>query len=167
MSQQRNQNNPSARPILPESYGISQQREGLLPWTFVDTRMAEARNYWLATASPNRRPHVSPVWGLWLNGIFYFATDSDSRKARNLSYNHMASVHLESGDEVVILEGMVSKVQEPGLILKLNEQYLAKYNVNLTGNPIHQLIPEKALAWREPDFPSTATRWLFSDDESN
>jgi hypothetical protein len=55
---------------------------------------------------------VSPVWALWLDGRIHFATDAASLKARNLSRDPSCSVHLESGDDVVIADGSVERVRD-------------------------------------------------------
>jgi hypothetical protein len=60
---------------------------------------------WLGTTRPDDRPHVMPVWGVWIDDIVYFGTAPDSVKALNLASNPAAVVHLESGNDVVIVEG--------------------------------------------------------------
>jgi len=135
---------------------------GLLPWSFVSEKMASAWNYWLATASPDGKPQTAPVWGIWVKEQFYFSTAKRSRKARNLAVNPQLSVHLESGDEVVILEGRVEKVHAGAWLDHLDQTYHTKYNVHLTTqNPVYRLAAETAFAWRERDFPTSATRWRF------
>ena len=32
-------------------------------------------------------PHTMVVWGIWLDGAYYFSTSATSRKARNLQQN--------------------------------------------------------------------------------
>src|SRR5205823_8491316 len=118
----------AGRPEMPSGYGINRATdEGLLPWSFVQERLTTARNYWIATARPDGRPHVAPVWGLWLDEAFYFSTDPASRKARNLQASPALVVHLESGDDVVILEGTAERVADPYLRDRFAEAYDAKY----------------------------------------
>src|SRR4051794_40830493 len=93
------------RPGMPEGYGISRESDGLLPWSWAEERLEASHNYWIVTASPDGRPHAMPVWGVWTGGALYFATSRASRKGRNLAANPRLVVHLESGDEAVILEG--------------------------------------------------------------
>jgi len=154
--------NPRAdRPSIPVSYGIqpAPSGEGTLPWSFVGERMKAARNYWVVSSSREGRPHAAPVWGIWAEGTFFFATDAASRKARNLHLNPQVVVHLESGDEVVILEGRVEVVDDKSLQARLDAIYFAKYAFHMEGGPIYRVQVEKALAWRERDFPSSATRF--------
>ncbi len=136
-----------------------------MPWEWAETRLVASRNYWIASSRPDGRPHVMPVWGVWLAGALLFATDRKSRKAKNLAANPFVSVHLESGDEVVILEGRAVEVSDPAVLRPYAEAYDAKYayrpDVTDTGNVTLMVRPVRAFAWREADFPSSATRWEF------
>lgn len=151
------------RPHMP-GYGIAAETAGtgLLPWSFVEERMAAARNYWIASTRPNGRPHVAPVWGLWHEGRFYFSTGERSRKGRNIRRLPAVSVHLESGDEVVILEGRAVEVNDKELLKAFDKAYKKKYGMAMQGpGIILTLNLHKTFAWREKDFPESATRWIF------
>ena len=108
-----------------------------------------------------------PVWGLWLDGAFYFGTGRRSRKARNLAANPEIVVHLESGDDVVILEGRAEEVNEASDKTRVGAAYAAKYNENVDGgsadSPLYTVRPRTAQSWRERDFPTSATRWTFDE----
>jgi hypothetical protein len=148
-------------------YGVqpADKGAGLLPWSFVDEHMREAHNYWVVTTRPEGAPHAAPVWGLWHEGAFYFSSGDESAKAHNLAKNPAAVVHLESGDQVVILNGAVSQItgeNEAPLLKILEKDYKKKYQVGFLGlGNIYRFTVHKALAWREGDFPSSATRWTF------
>ena len=155
--------NKVSRPHMPD-YGILPENEGvgLLPWSFVEERMESARNYWIASTRPDGDPHTAPVWGLWHQGAFYFSTGDQSVKGRNVSANPKISVHLESGDEVVILEGEVNEVKDNEVLKSLDQAYNKKYDLDMQGpGLIFLLSARKAFAWREKDFPQSATRWIF------
>jgi general stress protein 26 len=146
-------------------YGIADANAGagLLPWSFVEEHMVKSRNYWIGSAKPDGRPHVAPVWGLWHAGAFYFSTGSASQKGRNIAANAAITVNLESGDDVVILEGIAEKVSDKALLTALDKDYKQKYGFPMQnpGGPIYNLKVQRAFAWREGDFPSSATRWIF------
>lgn len=151
------------RPYAP-GYGIRSGDEGMLPWRFVDERMAEARNYWVATTRPDGRPHVTPVWGLWVDGTFYFGGEPRSRKIRNLAHNLNVAVHLESGADVVILEGVAEAISDPdpALSQRVSAASAAKYGMHsgsIEGS--YAVHPRVVLAWSERDVGETATRWTF------
>ncbi len=110
-----------------------------------------------------------PVWGLWLEEAFYFSTDTASRKGRNLAANSYAAVHLESGDDVVILEGRVEEVADEALLNRFADAYDVKYDirpdVSSAAARVYRLPPKVAFAWREKDFPTSATRWSFDENQ--
>jgi Pyridoxamine 5'-phosphate oxidase len=151
---------PTARrPTFAPSYGISEKPEGLLPWSWAAERLASARNYWIVTASPDAGPHAAPVWGLWLGDAFLFGTSPTSRKGRNLAHDPRVTVHLESGDEVVILEGEV-------VSFRLNDELADTYKEKYAFRPDpadgwNRVEPKRVFAWREEDFPQSATRFDF------
>jgi len=151
------------RPKMPAAYGIHSPTEeaGLLSWSFVSSRMEAARNYWIASASKEGRPHTAPVWGLWHRDAFYFSTDRNSRKGRNVAAQGTVIVHLESGDEVVIIEGGAEMVNDSTLLGELDDLYFKKYSYHLDAGMTYKIYPRIAMAWLERDFPVTATRWTF------
>ncbi|MBM3948047.1 MAG: pyridoxamine 5'-phosphate oxidase [SAR202 cluster bacterium] len=147
-------------------YGVHRGEVGLLDWDAVRERLAKARNYWVATTRSDGGPHVVPVWGLWLEKAFYFSTDSASRKGRNLAVDPRVVMHLESGDEVTILEGRAERVAEASVLGRFADAYEAKYKfrpeVSSAASSVYRVRHEAALAWEEKDFPRTATRWSFA-----
>lgn len=152
----------SDRPRMSAGYGVGDPQYGFEPieWPWVVERVSSARNYWVATTRADGSPHLSPVWGVWQNDAFHFFTDPDSLKARNIRRNPRAVVHLESGDEVVIMEGTLESVAATPDIVS---GYESKYGIPLGDEPegLYRLNLVKVLAWLESDFPKTATRWRF------
>jgi general stress protein 26 len=145
-------------------YGIETQTDSLLTWDWVTTRLDSARNYWIASTRPDGRPHSAPVWGVWLDGALYFGTNRSAVKARNLAARADVVVHLESGDEVVILEGKAVDASDTPLMPRINARYKAKYDFDPGAEPSPEALtlcvrPQIVLAWLEHDFIKTATRW--------
>ena len=150
---------------MPDSYGIKEPKDGkgFLDWQHVVEHMQAAHNYWVVTTGKGR-PHTMPVWGVWVNDAFYFGTDRRTRKARNLTANPAVSVHLESGNEVLILEGAGIEITDKKQIAAMDAAYYKKYKTHPLEIPgdivIYEVKPRVALAWSESNFPATATRWL-------
>ena len=68
-------------------------------------------------------------------------------------------MHLESGDDVVMLFGEFETVNATDPVAR---EYQAKYGMSGDGSETaFRLRPSKVIAWREHDFPSSATRWRF------
>jgi hypothetical protein len=104
------------------------------------------------------------VWGLWFEGSFYFATSPSSVTGQNISTNPSLSVNLESGDDVVILEGTVEVVSDPAVLSQLDEVYYKKYSYHLIhedGGLVYTLRHKVAFAWLERDFTGSATKYRF------
>lgn len=154
-----------SRPSIGKAYGLARRTRGLLSWTWARRRILGAHNYWVATTRPDGRPHAMPVWGVWLDEAFVFSTERRSRKARNLARRPQIVVHLESGAEVVILEGRVREVTDPARLERYVRDYHAKYRFrpdDFDVRPVtYEVRPRTAFAWRERDFPTSATRWRF------
>jgi PPOX class probable F420-dependent enzyme len=154
------------RPRMPDAYGIARDDQGMLPWDWVTGRLEQARNYWVITTRPDGRPHAAPVWGVWQDGAFLFSTDPASRKGRNFARRPEVVVHLESGDDVVIIEGVVEHLTDAAALAAYASAYEAKYGVRLdtddTSAGNYRVRPMTVQAWREQDFPATATRWRFT-----
>jgi hypothetical protein len=149
------------------NYGVMpDQTEAMLTWDWVDARMRSARNFWLCTSCPDGKPHAVPIWGVWVEGNFYFSTGRSSVKARNIRSDNRVVLHLESGDETLIFEGgLVESNEEPALQAAIVRAYVGKYAVDPEAEDLdaiqYRLQPTKVMAWLESDYPATATYWLF------
>jgi Pyridoxamine 5'-phosphate oxidase len=146
---------------MPEGYGIAEGDHGQVAWSWVERECTRARNYWICTTRPDGRPHAMPVWGLWLDGSVVFSTDPESTKARNFSARPETVIHLESGDDVVVLEGRI-EAMDRGLLPEFVKRYEKKYSFRPSESEtagVYQLRPHLVLAWREKDFPTSATRF--------
>lgn len=154
-----------SRPEALKGYGVLEV-EGNLHWSHAEERLGRARNYWIATTRPDGGPHAAPVWGVWVEGSLYFGTGRGSVKGRNLTHNPELVVHLESGDDVVILEGEVQEVRDRASFEAIDAAYQAKYSMGVLeagddGAVWYVVRPRRAHAWLENDFLNTATRWRF------
>jgi nitroimidazol reductase NimA-like FMN-containing flavoprotein (pyridoxamine 5'-phosphate oxidase superfamily) len=155
------------RPEMPQGYGVPEGAQGLLPWAHAHERLEKARTYWICTTRPDGRPHSSPVWGVWLRNMLYFDGSPATRRVRNIKANPAVSVHLESGDDVVIVEGEAHEVHHPdhAITTQLAAMYAAKY---AGYNPapdswdhggLYAITVHKVIAWT--NLAKDPTRWLF------
>ncbi|HZT44623.1 MAG TPA: pyridoxamine 5'-phosphate oxidase family protein [Gaiellaceae bacterium] len=161
----------ASRPVMPTGYGVPETGEGLLEWGWAVERLVPAHNYWFGTTRPDGRPHAMPAWGVWIDGALYFEGSPLTRRARNLADNPAAVVHLESGDEVVIVEGEASEAgaQARQLAERLAAEFAAKYGATKweyrpppeqwDRGGLWLLRPVVAFGWS--DFPRDVTRWHF------
>ncbi len=147
---------------MPAGYVPKGTKPKFLPWDWVTERLERSHSYWICTTRSDGRPHAVPVWGVYADSAIVFSTDPDSVKARNLKRNPAVTIHLESGDEVVIAEGTIQVIT---LNSTIDDAYNKKYKMRLSTFPapvaLFSLKPRVVLAWREKDFVTSATKWSF------
>jgi pyridoxine/pyridoxamine 5'-phosphate oxidase len=154
---------PKPSPVrMPAGYVPKGTKPKFLPWTWVTQRLESSHNYWICTTRADGRPHAVPVWGVFVDGLLVFSTDPASVKARNMQRNPEIAVHLESGDEVVIVNGTVERI---ALTQSIDDAYNRKYKMRLSEFPgpssIYAVKPKVVLAWTEKEFVTNGTRWEF------
>ncbi|HMO56958.1 MAG TPA: pyridoxamine 5'-phosphate oxidase family protein [Roseiflexaceae bacterium] len=136
-------------------------------------QLEAAKVYWIASVRPNGRPHVSPVWGIWLDEQFYFDGSPETRRMRNIAVNPAIAVHLDSrndGAEVVMLEGHAHLVEQPPRLLteRIAAAYTTKYIAEkYAPSPdtwdqggLYVVAPTVVIAWT--NFQKNPTRWRFA-----
>jgi hypothetical protein len=155
------------RPVMP-GYGVAakDEGEGLLPWSWAEQRLTDAHNYWLATARPDGKPHLMPLWAVWVDGCLVFSTGARSRKASNLRAGPRCSISTERADETVIVEGVARELDPAAIPDAARAAYKAKYGWELSPalGPIFAVYPSTVfgLIEHEDQFAASATRWTFS-----
>ena len=131
------------------------------PWSRVEGVLADSRNYWIGTAGLDGRPHAAPVWALWRDGLIYFSTGRESRKARNIATNPNIVVHIEApSGEIVIVEGRAEELSEEARLKPAWDAYKQKYNWDVSAYPFFVVHPKVAFSFEE-QLGETATRWTF------
>jgi hypothetical protein len=149
--------------IAHPEYGVPEDTSNLVPWSWVQERFASEPNYWVSTTGPDGAPHVRPVWGVFVEDVIHFGGGPRTRWSRNLAANRRVSVHLESGSQVVIAEGVVDRIDDvtDPRLPPIDDAYEAKYKMR-HGPPIWVLRPEVVFAWTE--FPKDTTRFRFDSE---
>jgi pyridoxine/pyridoxamine 5'-phosphate oxidase len=153
----------ASRPHMP-GYGIPKAKKGLLPWSWARQRLERSHNYWITTVRPNSSPHTMVVWGLYVDGRFYFSTGRQSRKARNLAGNPHCIIATENAAEAVIVEGTARPLKNLPQRKAFFSRYAKKYNFDMAAfqnEPILEVRPQVAFGLFEKKFMGSATRWKF------
>ena len=159
-------------PYFPEGYIDPNQIEGFLPWSYAEERLKRARAYWVGTVAAGGQPHITPIWGVWLDGALYFEGSPQTRRGRNIAANSKIVVHLdgnENGEDVLILQGEAHKVLKPerSLTGRLSAIFSEKYAYeNYSPAPdawddggLYRMKPHLAIGWTK--FLRDPTRWIF------
>jgi hypothetical protein len=154
------------RPDMPEGYlGAAP-----LPWVWAEEQLVDARNYWVTTIGASGRPHVRPVWGVWLDDTLQFSTGA--RHAQNIARDPRVTVNLEDADECVIVEGTAHAETAEAARAAFAAEYEPKYDWKMSldfVDVVYIVRPTVAFGWFSHDiarestlFQATATRWRFS-----
>lgn len=144
-------------------------------WSAVIGELARPRNYWLNTINRDNSPHPSPVWGVTLDEHLYFYTSRITVKARNLTRDARAAIHLESAEDVVIVHGLAVDLGVPSLSNEVMNALRAKYDEpgdsdylplsDASYDVLFRFDAHRALLWRLADFDSSQRRWTAPSTE--
>lgn len=157
------------RPTVPSDYGIPAELPvPLAAFDVTRSKLASARNYWVSSSSRAHGAHAAPVWGVWVDDELWFSTDARSAKGRNLREDPRVSVHLESGDDVVVVRGRVERIpHEHPDARRFVTAYETKYEMTFPdplpeAYAVWRVRPGHVLVWTEADFATSAVRWGFA-----
>jgi general stress protein 26 len=153
------------RPTMPKDYGVPEDEAGMIEWSHASAILTGATMYWVCSIRPDGRPHVVPVWGAYEDEVLYIETGGhDTRKAKNIDANPHVVIHVEKGEDVVIVEGTAARPTEiaPATFERIQAAFKAKYNSYVPETyreGTHVVAPRVMFAWNA--FPKTPTRWTF------
>lgn len=157
------------RPWMP-GYGIlpADQGSGLMAWPAAERRLTGSHDYWLATVTPDGRPHVMPVWGVWLDGRLWFSSGMRSRKARNLAAEPRCTLTTDDARNPVVVDGLAEQVTDragiEAFVAAVNGKYGDGVSVEFLDpavNGTFSVRPVWVFAISEDDFSGSPTRWRF------
>jgi hypothetical protein len=128
---------------------LYRQRSDLAPlaWSWVDRQLTDAGTYWVV-GQLDGRPHPRPVWGVWQQERLHLSIGSPTVR-RAIEQQPAVTVHLDSGTDVVIVEGLVAPAAAtaPSVLEAYNRKYDYDYQVGQFGE-LTTVLPGKVLAWR-------------------
>ncbi|MGH2536686.1 MAG: pyridoxamine 5'-phosphate oxidase family protein [Candidatus Promineifilaceae bacterium] len=120
-------------------------------WRALEARLGRETTIWVATVRANGRPHLTPVWYVWMEGLVYIAIESDSQKFANLQANQAVALALPDTDKVILIEGEAHAAGR-ALADKLGEHFFNKYEWDFRYDDtaawqLVEITPRKILAW--------------------
>ena len=140
-----------------------------MDWPEVAARLASSRNYWLGTTTPSGAPHAAPIWGVVTGQTLYLYSERGTVKARNIAADPRVVVHLESGDDVVIVRGTAedagTPAQVPDVVRALSAKYIAEADrqylpeADPDFDVVYAIRPRSAMMWRLADYEASQRRW--------
>ena len=132
---------------------------------WAEERLRNSHNYWLATTRADGRPHLVPIWGVWLEQRFWFSSFAGV-EVDNIAACPTVVLTTETPGEVVILDGTAETVGVGDLPEGYARTFDAKYGPGWSGIDderavLLRVLPVKARAWRESDATDPPARFAF------
>jgi nitroimidazol reductase NimA-like FMN-containing flavoprotein (pyridoxamine 5'-phosphate oxidase superfamily) len=154
------------RPKFPKEWHVPNDPKLWITWEHMNDKLAKETVYWISTAGSRGRPHAVPVWGIWTQNSFYFETDPNSVKGRNLSNNGTIVVHVQDGNDTVILEGRARKEKRSEKLNRLKKEYTRKYRYtpdwsNERNQIVFRVEPRIAHAWKALRMHRSLVKFIF------
>ncbi|MCA9900515.1 MAG: pyridoxamine 5'-phosphate oxidase family protein [Ardenticatenaceae bacterium] len=133
-------------------------------WRAIIGRLGREMTIWLASVRYDGRPHLVPVWFVWLDEKVYFATGSDTQKFTNMYRNQSVTLSLPDPLSVVIIEGE-AHVADHHTVDQLADYFYHKYEWDFryddsTTWRLIEVTPFKILAWGDGYDETDGTRVL-------
>ena len=131
-------------------------------WRAIEARLSRESNIWLATVRQDGRPHLVPLWFIWLDEKFYICTGSATQKYANMYHNQNVSLALPDALNVVIIEGEAHTVNR-NAVDGLAEHFYHKYEWDFRYDEsadwrLIEVTPFKMLVWGDGFDQNEGTR---------
>lgn len=120
-------------------------------WRAIEARLGRELTIWMATVRDDGRPHLVPVWFVWLDEVLYFCTGAESQKFVNLRGNQNIALALPDTGSVLIIEGE-AHAADRNTTETLAEYFYNKYEWDFRYDHaadwrLVEVTPHKILAW--------------------
>ena len=159
-----------SRPKFPQGY--ADNPASYVDWEWVAEQMTDAKHYWLSSVRPDGRPHAVPRWGAFIDTKFWYDGSPETRHAQNIMKNPHVSLHLESGHQVVMMEGISKPAGKPTreFARKLAKVIGKKYSEDgyspepnqWDAGGLYVFTPRQCIAWTV--FYENPTKFLFEEE---
>jgi F420H(2)-dependent biliverdin reductase len=113
-------------------------------------RLLAEQNIWFGSVRADGRPHLAPIWFVYLENRMYVGIDTASVKGRNITANPHVVLALEGGDHPVICEGtarFLPRPYEPALLAAFAQKYEWDLEKDSVENHVVEITPRKWLSW--------------------
>ena len=132
-------------------------------WQAIEARLGRELTIWLATVREDGRPHLIPIWYIWLNDKFYIATGDETQKFINMRYNQHVALSLPDTSSVIMVEGEAHVADRP-TVDAVAEYFFHKYEWDFRYDEtavwrLIEITPHKILAWGD-GYEDDGTRIL-------
>jgi Pyridoxamine 5'-phosphate oxidase len=152
----------------------------VIPWADAVAQLAGAGTYWSATLRPDGRPHVRPVFAVWVDNRLCTTSNPTARKGRNLAGDGRCAYAAPTDGIDFVVEGTAGRITDPDLLDRVADAYRSKYGWPVTvvdgafdapfgapaaGPPPYQpyaIMPHTIYGFGTDErFAHASTRWRF------
>jgi F420H(2)-dependent biliverdin reductase len=116
-------------------------------------RLKTDANLWFACMRADGRPHLTPIWFVWVDERAWLCTPRNAVKARIVAARPNVSIALEDGNAPVTGEGIARVVEIGSAPAAVADSFQAKFNWDVRSDSDYVFIE------------ITITRWLFPSTE--
>lgn len=120
-------------------------------WRAIIARLSREETIWIATVRHDGRPHLVPVWYVWLEDKIYISTGTDTQKFANLHLNQNVALSLPDTSSVILIEGE-AHVADRATVNVVADYFYHKYEWDFRYDDsaswrLIEITPHKILAW--------------------
>lgn len=120
-------------------------------WRAIEARLGREATIWLATVRGDGRPHLVPLWFIWLDGHIFICTGSGTQKFTNMYNNQNVALALSDPVNVIMIEGE-AHTADRSRIDSLAEHFFHKYEWDFRYDKtadwrLIDITPYKILSW--------------------
>ena len=108
------------------------------------------------------------MWGIWRSDVFFFETDPNSIKGRNLRSNPADIVHIQDGPDPPKVEGSATLETASSVLAGLVREYTHKcyYSPDCSENGpqvVFRVHPRVAHTWHAPRAHTNLVDFIFRE----
>ena len=117
----------------------------------MEARLGRQKEIWMATVRSDGRPHLTPLWFIWLEEKIWISTGMATQKFTNLRGNQSVVLALPDPLNVLIIEGE-AHVAARNEVDKLADYFFNKYEWDFRYDDsakwqLIEITPLKILQW--------------------
>lgn len=112
-------------------------------------RLSTEPNIWLALVRADGRPHLTPIWFVWVDDHLWMCTQRAAVKARILRARPLVSFALEDGNAPITGEGLGDLVSLASTPEQVRAAFMTKFDWDI-GDDDNVVIKVTVTRWLSP-----------------
>jgi F420H(2)-dependent biliverdin reductase len=121
--------------LPPTAFAPPVLRAYVLGVTDLASRLRHDAICWFAAVRPDGRPHVTPIWFVFVDGRFWVCTQNGAVKVGCVIANPNVSVTLENGSAPVVAEGTATVHYGPPFAPDVAAAFTDKFDWDIERDP--------------------------------